>query len=294
MSAETPQPQESIFSFWRRGLVSDREKNKLSTPLLGFLREHEIHIHTKYFPLIYQYFQGQDVVVQLGKNPQRPFYLVDPLILKKRLDEVEQAVLFAREEIHQERTEEERQYFQEKILQVKDGKNNYQPITVEQARKEIFDFSVGSFRVLGPEAEKVVQRLVNRAEIYLSGRLGDFEHFDQFKLTALRIMMRNAHRDEFSRQAHKAKREATPQITILPSSRVHILKREDVPDFNQLDPEDQAMIRLREQGVYTFEDISKLLQVEFRVYWSANTLRQRYTRLYHAYLPSEENIHAVS
>lgn len=283
-------PQESIFSFWRRGLVSGRERNRLSQPLLGFLRENKVRIHTRYFPLIYKYFEGQDVVVQLGTNKQRPFYLVDPNLLKTRLDEVEKAVLFAREEIHQERTEVERSFWQEKILRIGGSKRGYMSITLEQAQGIIRRYCI---RGLGgpddPGAEEWVKMLMGRILPYLTGRVGGFESLGDFRRVLSSVMVPNAKIDRHRRNTSaKRQTESVPVIKPL-SARPRILTKEELGEtFNKLSPQIQRLIELKEQRVYEFKQISLVLNAEFGTDWGENTWKQRYTRLYHTYAPRSE------
>ncbi len=274
--------EESIFSFWRRGLVSDQERNRLSQPLREFLGDNNIRIHSRYYPFINKYFEGRDIIVQLGTNKDRPFYLVDPNLLSLHLGEVTQAVLFAREEIHQERTEEERMFYREKILRIGGSKRGHRPISLEQAQGIVRRYCI---RWLGgpddPQAKSWAEMLVGRAQPYLTGRVGDFESLGQFRKILGTVMVPHIKIDRHRREEYRNRSKNELASVVIQSPRPRVLTKEKIGEeiFNQLDPLMKRLVEYKAEGVYSFEQISMLLGVEFGTDLSADVWKQRYYKL---------------
>lgn len=285
MSVEAIKPQESIFSFWRRGLLSNRELRNAAVPLMQFLRDSGIHIHVRYFPIIYEHFKDEDSIVCGSRNTQRPFYLADPVLMKDHIEDIEKIVLFAKEKDHQQRTEEERLFHQGRILRVWDkDRMDYQNVTLEEAKQRVYDYSLSSFRVLGAEAEEWARLMVFRSHLYLTGRERKFVSLGHYIGSTLKIMLMHAKIDHHRRQAFKARHRSQPEAVFVPK-RPRILTREALGEaFDQLDPINQRLVLLREQKVY-FEQIREMIHSEFDFDRKVVTFRQRYARLCRVYLP---------
>ncbi len=269
----------SLLSLWQNGLISNRELPNLAPTLRAFLQDNGLSTHTSYFSAILDYFKATDGVFAsnvdscgykyLGKSR----YRVDPEIMGGKLTELAQVIREQQEKGYPPRSEEERRLQQERLLRLPTRNGNRQLLLTE-AYEILFKTAVAYFLNNGfrQEVEDLAQEALIRVRPYLEGqreaRSADFGHFCCGFFAKVQY---NVGQESLRKRQREARLlNAVANQTRVKESLgefVSSLQRPfpDLPDLQEeikkLRPQAQELLRLRVQGVYTWQQIGRILGI---------------------------------
>lgn len=261
--------QESLFSFYNRGLISKRELTRSSVGLGEFLREHDVHIRTGYYHAIHACFADIDGVF-MGKTIEASGLLsklysfrVDPEVMEQHLPDLREFKEKLTQINHLPRTEEEKKYYQGKLLRVLNETGFYETVSLDYALEELARRANRHFRMKGfrLEYKDLATEALVRSLPYLRGERRDFDNFGVF-LRYFYTIMNNMCNDIWGRKKLKTVSfDAMQEMTgeeIIPESNVdsnvgHRIDSNSIKEALQklsgLKPEEILLLQLRSEGL---------------------------------------------
>lgn len=250
-------------------MISKKELAGLSVGLGEFLRGHDFHIRSFYYRAIHTVFKGSGAVFMgrslsaKGKLEKQSSFRVDPAVMEPHIPDLREFKEKLTQINHLPRTEEEKKYYQGKLLRVFNEAGVYEAISLDYALEELTRRADRYFRMKGfrLEYEDLATEALVKSLPYLRGERRDFYHFGVF-LRYFYTIMNNMCNDTWKGKKLKtvsfdAIQEMTGEEIILEgnadSNVGHRIDSNSIKEAMQklsgLKPEEILLLQLRSEGL---------------------------------------------
>lgn len=177
---KSPESQKPYSEYYNKGLLARKELITLTEPLRYFLKRNDIPITHPYYSDTLGLSSGVCVIPSARGREFK--YRVDSEIAQVHINEFRALAQDIRERRSPSRTEDEKLYFQSRLLRRKSDNETYQAITIDEAYEELITLGkkIANRERLVQEAEDIAMQGIEKVLPHLRGEVGDFLDFHYF------------------------------------------------------------------------------------------------------------------